>query len=127
MTAPQTRGHPSTRRARARGPGAGRAVSRDAPARAHTKAVRLPSATTATTKALPGLGADVDAVSRAVTKAAGPVVVIAHSYGGPPATEAAARHSDKNAHLVSIAACAPGPGQNLYAIHGLRTPDEWPA
>ena len=89
-----------------------------------TTAVRLPSATTATTEPLPGLWADVEAISRAISDAGGPVVVIAHSYGGAPATEAVARHADKVAHLVYIAAYAPEPGQNLYAIHGLPTPDD---
>ena len=77
---------------------------------------------------LPGQGADrtplpeitlahyADAVSAALSELEGPVLLAGHSMGGMVITQAAARHPEKLAGLVYVAAFLPQPGQSLIDI-----------
>jgi pimeloyl-ACP methyl ester carboxylesterase len=74
-------------------------------------AVELPS--TSRTRPLPaGLSDDADAVVEVLASIDAPVLLVAHSYGGLPATEAAVR-CDNVAHLVYVAAFRLGAGESL--------------
>jgi pimeloyl-ACP methyl ester carboxylesterase len=73
--------------------------------------VELPSASR--TRPFPaGLGDDADAIAEVLGRIDAPVVLVAHSYGGLPATEAAVR-CDNVAHLVYIAAFRLGAGESM--------------
>src|SRR5579859_8217793 len=66
-----------------------------------TAAVDLPTVH-APGKARLGMAADADAVRAAIDAIDGDVVVVAHSYGGVPATQGAG--ADSVAHIVYISA-----------------------
>lgn len=68
------------------------------------------------------LDADVLAVRHALTRSDGPVVVVAHSYAGIPASAAAAGLTSV-AHLVYLAAFLPSPGDSLMTLVG--TDQSW--
>lgn len=71
-----------------------------------------------------GLAEDVVAVRAAIDAADGPVVLAAHSYGGVPATAAAAR-SPQVAELVYLAAFALEPGVSMMEWMGGDFPPGW--
>jgi pimeloyl-ACP methyl ester carboxylesterase len=74
--------------------------------------------------ALGDLRDDVRAVREAVEAVDGPVVLVAHSYGGAPVTEAAAGLADV-AHIVYLTAFMLDAGESLFGLVGGRAPDWW--
>jgi pimeloyl-ACP methyl ester carboxylesterase len=52
-----------------------------------------------------------------------PVVLLGHSYGGIPVTEAAAGAGNV-AHLIYLAAYMPDQGESMYTLHGVPDPDD---
>lgn len=69
------------------------------------------------------LADDAGAVADAIDRIEGPVVVVAHSYGGVPTTQAAT--DPKVAHIVYIAAFALDEGETLLGAVGGVAPDWW--
>ncbi|MEV1328472.1 alpha/beta hydrolase [Micromonospora costi] len=69
-----------------------------------------------------GLQEDAQAIRSAVEALSGPVVVVAHSYGGIPATEGLAGLPDVR-RLVYLAAYVPDVGESMHTLHGLPDPD----
>ena len=67
--------------------------------------------------------ADADAVSDAVAAIDGPVVVVAHSYGGVPTTQGASAENVQ--HIVYIAAFVLDAGESLLGAVGGVAPDWW--
>ncbi|MFH8348852.1 alpha/beta hydrolase [Streptomyces sp. NPDC018045] len=63
-----------------------------------------------------GVYDDAEAISARLREIDGPVIVVGHSYGGVPVTEAADQASV--AHLVYLAAYMPAEGQSLGSLHG---------
>jgi pimeloyl-ACP methyl ester carboxylesterase len=82
-----------------------------------SRAVKLP---TAGPDPRGGLQDDADAIRTAIEAISGPVVVVAHSYGGIPTTEATATLHNVR-HLVYLAAYLPDTGESMYTLH--RAPD----
>ncbi|WP_433378421.1 alpha/beta hydrolase [Actinoplanes sp. CA-142083] len=70
-----------------------------------------------------GLREDAAAVRGAIEAVGGPVVVVAHSYGGIPATEAAAGLPGVR-HVVYLAAYVPDVNESMFTIHGIPDPDD---
>jgi pimeloyl-ACP methyl ester carboxylesterase len=87
-----------------------------------TVAVELPTVHAADKAAL-GMTADADAVRVAVDAVDGDVVVVAHSYGGVPATQGAG--ADNVAHIVFISAFALDIGESILSVNGGVAPDWW--
>ncbi len=81
-----------------------------------SRTVDLPSAGSQRTPAA-GMHDDAEEIAAQLRQMQGPVVVVAHSYGGFPATQAATDHADV-AHLVYLAAYMPAEGESLAGIHG---------
>lgn len=79
------------------------------------RTVDLPSAGPQRTPAA-GMYDDADAITAHLRRAEGPVIVVGHSYGGLPLTQAAA--GPPAAHLVYLAAYLPEEGESLLSIHG---------
>jgi pimeloyl-ACP methyl ester carboxylesterase len=73
------------------------------------------------TNALGDLRDDAETVRAAIAAAGAPTLVIAHSYGGLPASEGAA----EAAHLLFLAAFMVEPGQSLLALRGGVEPEWW--
>jgi pimeloyl-ACP methyl ester carboxylesterase len=69
------------------------------------------------------LADDARAVSDAISAIEGPVVVVAHSYGGAPTTQAAT--ADNVQHIVYIAAFALDEGESLLGAVGGVAPSWW--
>ncbi|MEV7068985.1 alpha/beta hydrolase [Streptomyces collinus] len=88
-----------------------------------SQAVQLPSSNP-DSAAAQGLTEDVEVVRAAVAAVDGPVVLAAHSYGGVPATWAAAE-SDQVAELVHIAAFALEAGTSMMEWMGGGFPPTW--
>ncbi|KFF98683.1 hypothetical protein IQ62_23205 [Streptomyces scabiei] len=86
-------------------------------------AVQLPSSNS-DSAAAQGLTEDVTVVREAIEAIGGPVVLAAHSYGGVPATWAAAE-VDQVAELVYIAAFALEPGTSMMDWMGGVFPPTW--
>src|SRR3954453_22440485 len=76
------------------------------------------------TSALGGLQEDADAVREAIDGVAGPVVVVAHSYGGAPTTQGAAG-AENVAHIVYLTAFMLDEGESLFGLVGGVAPDWW--
>lgn len=91
--------------------------------RIRSEAVQLPSSSP-DSAATRGLHEDVSTVRQAIDAASGPVILAAHSYGGVPATWAAAV-SDQVAELVYIAAFVLEPGTSMLDWMGGEFPPEW--
>lgn len=72
---------------------------------------------------LTSLAGDADAARRAIERAAGPVVLVGHSWGGAVITEAG-DHPNVKA-LVYVAAAAPDRGQSLSDLTKGAPPPEW--
>lgn len=70
-----------------------------------------------------GLAEDAAAVRAAIESIDGPVVVVAHSYGGIPATQAAADQGNVQ-QLIYMAAFVPDVGESMFTIHGIPDPEE---
>ena len=81
-------------------------------------AVTLPS-----TGSTLGLAADVDVVVAAIERATGPVILVGHSYGGVPVTQAGVH--PQVARVVYVCAFALDAGENLRDSLGGGLPDGW--
>lgn len=88
-----------------------------------SRAVQLPSSNP-DSAAAQGLTEDVAVVRAEIADVEGPVVLAAHSYGGVPATWAAATE-DQVAELVYIAAFALEPGVSMMEWMGGDFPPTW--
>ncbi|MFJ3672460.1 alpha/beta hydrolase [Streptomyces sp. NPDC090106] len=71
---------------------------------------------------LPGLLDDARVIREKIDSLEAPLVVVGHSYGGAPVTQAAAG-SAKTAHLVYVAAFALDEGESLMTCFGGEQPD----
>lgn len=69
------------------------------------------------------LADDADAIAAAVDEIGGEVALVAHSYGGVPATEAA--KSDSVVHIVYVAAFVLDVGESLLSSIGGVAPHWW--
>lgn len=87
-----------------------------------SRAVQLPSSNADSAAAL-GLAEDAATVRAAIEAIDAPVVLAAHSYGGVPATWAAAE--TRIVHLVYIAAFALQPGVSMMEWMGGDFPPNW--
>jgi pimeloyl-ACP methyl ester carboxylesterase len=76
------------------------------------------------TSALGDLDADAEAVRAAIDAVDGPVVVVAHSYGGAPTTQGAAGAGNV-AHIVYLTAFMLDEGESLFGLVGEVAPDWW--
>nr|WP_258314423.1 alpha/beta fold hydrolase [Streptomyces sp. Act143] len=81
-----------------------------------TRTVDLPSAGSGA-----GVRDDARVVLQALARIDGPVVVVAHSYGGAPATQAVAEAANVS-HLVYLAAYQLDIGESLFSHHGAPLP-----
>ncbi|WP_234020727.1 alpha/beta fold hydrolase [Streptomyces sp. 142MFCol3.1] len=81
-----------------------------------TRTVDLPSAGQEC-----GVEDDARVVREELRRIPGPVVVVAHSYGGIPATQAVAE-ADNVAHIVYLAAFQLDVGESLLGFHGAPVP-----
>ncbi|GAB2962322.1 hypothetical protein GCM10027075_72520 [Streptomyces heilongjiangensis] len=88
-----------------------------------SRAVQLPSSNP-DSAAAEGLTEDVAVVRDTIDAVSGPVVLAAHSYGGVPATWAAAE-AEQLAELVYLAAFAIGPGTSMMQWMGGDFPPTW--
>jgi pimeloyl-ACP methyl ester carboxylesterase len=88
-----------------------------------TRTVQLPSSSSAAgeTTVGPGVTEDADVVRRAIDDVGGPVVVLAHSYGGIPVSQATAGAPDVT-HLVYLAAYQLDAGESMFTAHGVPAP-----
>ena len=87
-----------------------------------TRALDLPTVHAADKQGLT-LQDDADAVAAAVAEVEGEVVVVAHSYGGVPATQGAT--AANVAHLFYVAAFVLDVGESLLGAVGGVAPDWW--
>jgi pimeloyl-ACP methyl ester carboxylesterase len=89
-----------------------------------TQTVDLPSAVKEESppEPLPGVPEDAHVVREALESIDGPVVVVAHSYGGVPVTEATAEARNV-VHIVYVASYLPDIGESMLKIHGIPVPD----
>ncbi|WP_326569898.1 alpha/beta fold hydrolase [Actinacidiphila glaucinigra] len=89
-----------------------------------TRAVSLVSAVEdpSAVEPLPGMHDDAKVIKRALEAIAGPVIVVAHSYGGVPVTEAIAGASNV-VHAVYVAAYMLDVGEGMFQMHGVPAPD----
>jgi pimeloyl-ACP methyl ester carboxylesterase len=85
-------------------------------------AVDLPSK--GATGSLGDLHDDAEVVRAAVEGAGAPALVVAHSYGGLPASEGLAESANA-AHLIYLAAFMLEPGESLLGLRGGVEPDWW--
>lgn len=70
-----------------------------------------------------GLAEDAAAVRAAIEAVDGPVVVLAHSYGGIPATQGASGLPNVR-HMIYLAAYVPDVGESMFTIHGIPDPED---
>ncbi|MFC5213307.1 alpha/beta hydrolase [Streptomyces coerulescens] len=84
-----------------------------------TRTVALPSA--GDTEPLAGMHTDARVVREALQDIEGPVVVVGHSYGGIPVTQAIADAPNVK-HAVYLAAYQLDVGESLYGFHGATEP-----
>lgn len=70
-----------------------------------------------------GLYEDAEVISAHLRRIEGPVIVVGHSYGGLPVTEAAGGHPNV-VGLVYLAAYMPTEGDSAAGIHGIPIPDD---
>ncbi|NMO50079.1 alpha/beta hydrolase [Actinoplanes sp. TBRC 11911] len=71
---------------------------------------------------LPGIFDDARVVREAIDAIDGPVVVVSHSYGGVPATQASAGAANV-VYLVYVAAYVPDIGESMFGIMGVPAPE----
>ncbi|PZG17722.1 alpha/beta hydrolase [Nonomuraea aridisoli] len=70
-----------------------------------------------------GMHDDAAVLAAELASIEGPVVVVGHSYGGIPVTEAAAGARNVQ-RLIYLAAYMPDKGQSMYDIHGVPEPED---
>ncbi|MFI6744296.1 alpha/beta hydrolase [Nonomuraea sp. NPDC050451] len=85
-----------------------------------THAPALPSAGSHPTA---GMHDDAAVLAAKLASIAGPVVLLGHSYGGIPITEAAAEAGNVD-RLIYLAAYMPDKGQSMYTLHGVPDPED---
>ncbi|WP_417374397.1 alpha/beta fold hydrolase [Glutamicibacter protophormiae] len=91
---------------------------------AATVSLDLPSVDRGDGAELGDMHADAEAIRSLIDGIAGPVVAVAHSYGGVPTTEALA--GAKNvAHVIYVAAFMLDKGQSLLGAVGGKEPPVW--
>ncbi|AVZ76689.1 alpha/beta hydrolase [Streptomyces lunaelactis] len=91
-----------------------------------TRTVELPSAVrpeAPTAEPLPGIHEDARAVLETLEDIEGPVVVVGHSYGGIPVTQAIADASNVS-HAIYLAAYQLDVDESLFGFHGAPEPEE---
>ncbi|RKR86430.1 pimeloyl-ACP methyl ester carboxylesterase [Micromonospora pisi] len=66
---------------------------------------------------------DAEVIRRELSGVDGPVVVLAHSYGGIPVTEGVAGATSVS-HLIYLAAYMLDAGESMYSFHGMETPSD---
>ena len=66
---------------------------------------------------------DANTIREALSRIDGPVVVVAHSYGGIPVTEATADATNVT-HLVYVAAYLPDVDGSMFTLHGIPDPED---
>lgn len=91
-----------------------------------TRTVELPSAVrpeAPITEPLPGIHEDARAVLEALEDIEGPVVVVGHSYGGIPVTQAIA-DAPNVSHAIYLAAYQLDVDESLFGFHGAPEPEE---
>lgn len=71
---------------------------------------------------LPGMYDDAEVIREALAGTPGPVIAVAHSYGGVPLTEALADASGV-VHAVYVAAYLLDVGEGMFQSHGVPVPD----
>ena len=88
-----------------------------------TRTVQLPSSSAAAEESTvgPGVAEDAAVVRRAIDAVGGPVVVLAHSYGGIPVSQATAGAPGVT-HLVYLAAYQLDAGESMFTAHGVSAP-----
>ena len=88
-----------------------------------TRTVQLPSSSRTADPAGvgPGVAEDAAAVRRAIDDIGGPVVVLAHSYGGIPVSQATAGATEV-VHVVYLAAYQLDAGESMFSFHGVPVP-----
>lgn len=90
-----------------------------------TRTVSLPSSVrpdVPTTEPLAGIHTDTQVVRETLEDIEGPVVVVGHSYGGVPVTQAIA-DAPNVSHAVYLAAYQLDVGESLYGFHGAPEPE----
>ncbi|WP_265565481.1 alpha/beta fold hydrolase [Streptomyces hygroscopicus] len=90
-----------------------------------TRTVALPSAVRSGVPAnepLAGVHRDAQAVQETIEGIEGPVVVVGHSYGGIPVTQAIA-DAPNVSHAVYLAAYQLDVGESLFGFHGAPEPE----
>lgn len=70
-----------------------------------------------------GMRDDAEVIRESLRGIDGPVVVVAHSYGGVPATEAIADAANV-VHVVYLAACQLDVGESMFSFLGAAVPDD---
>ncbi|MEV0229276.1 alpha/beta hydrolase [Nonomuraea sp. NPDC050786] len=91
--------------------------------RALGHATRTPALPSAGSRPTAGMHDDAAALAAELASIAGPVVLLGHSYGGIPITEAAAGAGNVD-RLIYLAAYMPDKGQSMYTIHGIPDPED---
>lgn len=69
-----------------------------------------------------GLEEDAAAIRAAIEAVGGPAIVVAHSYGGIPATQAAVGLQNVR-HLIYVAAFVPDAGESAGILRGMPDPE----
>ncbi|MGJ6967958.1 alpha/beta hydrolase [Streptosporangium sp. G11] len=70
-----------------------------------------------------GMHEDAAVLAEELASIEGPVVLLGHSYGGIPVTEAAAGAGNV-VRLIYLAAYMPDKGQSMYTLHGAPDPED---
>ncbi|MFI6177760.1 alpha/beta hydrolase [Nonomuraea sp. NPDC051191] len=81
-------------------------------------ATRTPALPSAGERPTAGMHDDAAVLAGELAAVEGPIVLLAHSYGGIPATEAATGAGNVE-RLIYLSAYMPDRGQSLYTLHGL--------
>ncbi|MEV0185790.1 alpha/beta fold hydrolase [Streptomyces sp. NPDC050625] len=90
-----------------------------------TRTVELPSAARSdlpNVEPLAGIHRDAQTVLKTLEDIKGPVVVVGHSYGGIPVTQAIA-NARNVCHVIYLAAYQLDVGESLYGFHGAPEPE----
>ncbi|MEU5861860.1 MULTISPECIES: alpha/beta hydrolase [unclassified Nonomuraea] len=86
-------------------------------------ATRTPALPSAGERPTAGMHDDAAVLAGELAAVEGPIVLLAHSYGGIPATEAATGAGNVE-RLIYLTAYMPDRGQSLYTLHGLPDTDD---
>lgn len=89
--------------------------------------VRTPALPSAGTQPVAGLPEDAAELRAELATIEGPVVVLAHSYGGIPVSQALAGAEQQVTHIVYLAAYMLDKGESMFSFHGVPDPVDAPA